>query len=159
APLFLIVAGYIGLFLKIQFQKRSVTSFYAEGYEPNLIGIIRSFGEYAKLIFWPTSLSPYYDFGPSLKQFNFGFVLSLLWCGLLIYWTRRGWKRKEIGAFGLAAYTISLLPVLNILPHPIWVADRYQYFAAPFLYGPVVDLMKKVSVHPRKILSTIFCFI
>ena len=149
-PFFLIMTSFIIFFLSLQFEKVSIQNYYDMGFEPNMVAIIRSFFKYVQMIVWPMNLSPYYDITNQIKIVNFHFVLSLLWLIFFIFFIVWSSYKKNPFAFFLFVFFVQLLPVLNILPHPIWIADRYLYFAAPFFYWPLAYLLIQLrDKHPN----------
>ena len=118
-PHVLVVLLYVANFLHMQFVRTPVESFYARGFEPHAGAIVRVFAQYAWNVLSPVGLSPYYDWTAGLKQFNADFWLSLLWTVAYAAGVSVAWRRWRPVGLSLAFFAVQLLPVLNLLPHPI----------------------------------------
>lgn len=162
-PHFLLVAAYVFHFLSMQFERTSVASYYDLGFEPNVAAILQTLARYVWKIFVPIQLSPYYDLNYELKQFNGWFVLSLLTTGLFFFLIYYFWNRKRAISICLLLFVIQLLPVLNFLPHPIWIADRYLYFGAFFVVCGIGLLFENRSFKFSKVwisgVALVLCFL
>jgi hypothetical protein len=78
---------------------------------------------YAQMAVFPHPLSAWQMF-PAQEQFNW--LVALGWAGLvaMALLLLRASRRIQFWALW---FVVSLLPVLQIIPFPIWVADRYLY--------------------------------
>lgn len=136
-PHALVVGVFLIHFLSLQFRVAPPSAQYEAGFEPNVLAILQTFARYGWHVLFPFQLSPYYDLGAELKEVNVGFVLSLAWLVGFVSIVIYAFKRFSLVAVSLLLFLLQLLPVLNLLPHPIWVADRYLYFASFFLLWPL----------------------
>lgn len=87
-------------------------------------------GEYLSTLLCPVRLNNFYVERPSVA----GVVTAGLWTAL---WALAIWRERRWGWFALGWFLISLLPVLQLVPHPTIRADRYLYLA---MVGPLVLL-------------------
>ncbi|HLG20404.1 MAG TPA: tetratricopeptide repeat protein [Bdellovibrionota bacterium] len=157
-PFFLVSGIFISLFLYLQFTAKSLSALYGQGFEPHPVAILQSFARYVGLVLFPFSLSPYYDITAEIKKIDLAFAASLTWFIVYIAIIARQWKTRGLVGLSLLLFGLQLLPVLNLIPHPIWLADRYLYFAAPFFYWPIAfGTIRVGSRAPRRaaILSAI----
>lgn len=152
AACFVAIGGlYVVWFLKLQFQSTSLQQYYSLGYDPNPIAILNSFGWYLKKLLWPIGLAPYYDLDMSIRQIGFSFFISSMLIALYVAAIVWLWRRKKprpasrFMALSLVCFGLQLAPVLNFLPHPVWVADRYAYFASFFLFWPLCEALRLAS--------------
>lgn len=127
----------------LQFKEQSISQLYAGGFEPNPLAIVRTFGQYLFHLFFPLSLLPFYTMDPAFKVLNLKFFLSLGALGLMAGIALKVKNETPQVLKLFAIYGLQLIPVLNFLPHPIWVADRYMYFAAPFMFAGVLILIDR----------------
>lgn len=83
--------------------------------------------EYVKLIIWPSGLSGFYDV--KLRSFLEPAVLAALfsWAAVFIAVL---WKGTGQARFWFLWFWVWLLPVSNIIPLPVYYADRYMYMPA-----------------------------
>jgi tetratricopeptide (TPR) repeat protein len=159
-PFIAIMALYVSLFLFLQFSGNSVSTLYNLGFEPNFAAILQTFFRYTGLSLIPINISPYYDLKHELKEINTLFFLSLIFALSTIALCFYFWKKKSKTGLFLLLFVLQLLPVLNLLPHPIWLANRYLYFASPFLYAALIfALGEKAKAWPRLSLLTLGIFI
>ncbi|MCC6502982.1 MAG: tetratricopeptide repeat protein [Deltaproteobacteria bacterium] len=100
--------------------------------------------EYVRLIFWPTGLSGFYD-----VKLHFSFLepavlaSAVSWAAAfaLVLWKGSGPLR-----FWFLWFWAWLLPVSNIIPLPVYYADRYMYMPAIgffVLFGLLVSWLGK----------------
>lgn len=84
--------------------------------------------EYARLIFWPSGLSGFYDATLRYSFLDPTVLASLVsWIAVfaLVLWKGSGQVR-----FWFLWFWAWLLPVSNIIPLPVYYADRYMYVPA-----------------------------
>jgi len=84
--------------------------------------------EYARLIFWPSGLSGFYD---ATLRYSFldPAVLASLAAWLAVF-ALVLWKGSAQVRFWFLWFWAWLLPVANIIPLPVYYADRYMYLPA-----------------------------
>lgn len=86
------------------------------------------FWEYVRLIFWPTGLSGFY--GVTLRSsFLEPAVLAALISWAAVF-TAVLWKGGGQARFWFLWFWVWILPVSNIIPLPVYYADRYMYMPA-----------------------------
>lgn len=84
--------------------------------------------EYARLIVWPSGLSGFYDVKLHYSFFEPAVISALIsWVAVfaLVLWKGNGQVR-----FWFIWFWAWLLPVSNIIPLPVYYADRYMYMPA-----------------------------
>jgi len=87
----------------------------------------KGLGLYGRMAFFPVNLTVEYadPFSPVVWS-NYLLIPALLTTALLIaVWIRR--KNQIVGAFGLAFFVITLLPILNLVPNSRLGAERFAY--------------------------------
>ena len=89
--------------------------------------VFKGLGLYGKLAFFPVNLTvEYADPFPPVVWSNYLLLPALLTTAfLLTAWLRR--RRRPVGAFGLAFFVITLLPILNLVPNSRLGAERFAY--------------------------------
>jgi len=84
--------------------------------------------EYVKLIIWPSNLSGFYD-----VKLRFSFlepaVLAAFFSWVAVFLAVL-WKGTAQARFWFLWFWVWLLPVSNIIPLPVYYADRYAYMPA-----------------------------
>jgi tetratricopeptide (TPR) repeat protein len=86
------------------------------------------FWEYVRLIFWPTGLSGFYDVTLRSSFLEPAVLAALLsWAAVfaVVLWKGAGQVR-----FWFLWFWVWLLPVSNVIPLPVYYADRYMYMPA-----------------------------
>ena len=89
--------------------------------------VFKGLGLYGKLAFFPVNLTvEYADPFPPVVWSGYLLLPALLTTAfLLTVWFRR--RRQPVGAFGLAFFVITLLPILNLVPNSRLGAERFAY--------------------------------
>ncbi|MEA1927200.1 MAG: tetratricopeptide repeat protein, partial [Candidatus Auribacterota bacterium] len=89
--------------------------------------VFKGLGLYGKLAFFPVNLTvEYADPFPPVVWSNYLLIPALLTTALLLaVWIRR--RIRLAGAFGLAFFVITLLPILNLVPNSRLGAERFAY--------------------------------
>lgn len=90
------------------------------------------FWKYASLIVWPFNLNGYYDTTVYYSFLAPASLLSLI--GIIIVTVLVFWKGGPQTRFWFLWFWIWLLPVSNIVPLPVFYADRYMYMPAVSFY-------------------------
>jgi Tfp pilus assembly protein PilF len=125
---FVLVAGVMLIhFLVIGYANRVIINYPGGTPLSGFLTMTTVFVRYLIQLFAPTHLSARYVIEPVLSPATPIFLLSLaalfgLWVAAVL--VRR---RSRVPLFALAWITLCLLPVMNILPIPIEMADRYLY--------------------------------
>jgi tetratricopeptide (TPR) repeat protein len=94
---------------------------------PALLHVIKSFGYYLRLFFYPNPLNAQYHIPFSHSLLVLPVLLSILAltiCAVVVILFRR---RHPIPSFGILFFFVSLLPVANIIPIGESVAERFLY--------------------------------
>ena len=78
---------------------------------------------YMDTALFPYSLSAWEQFP---VQTTFTWVVGLAWAGLVLM-TSFLYRASQDVKFWVAWFVVFLMPVLQLVPFPIWVADRYLY--------------------------------
>jgi len=133
APFFLIGGAFTLLHLSAFHGTASeLESVYLGGPATHLMNLPFLLTFYLKMIVYPHPLSAWQMF-PAQLQLDWN--VALRWAAFAAL----GWilfrSRREVQFWGLWIF-IFLLPVLQIIPFPIWVADRYLYI--PLVGGCVL---------------------
>lgn len=84
--------------------------------------------EYVKLIVWPSGLSGFYD-----VKLRFSFLEPIILAALFSWaavFIAVLWKGTGQARFWFLWFWVWLLPVSNIIPLPVYYADRYMYMPA-----------------------------
>ncbi|MBI3812891.1 MAG: tetratricopeptide repeat protein [Nitrospinae bacterium] len=135
----LIVYGYERLL------KEKGKRFYSVLLSPLLIGYavvtliylyIRFLFSHIKLAIWPVNLSADYSIEPIKTIFSISFILPSLICILFLITALKlkkpvpecsSWGMEKYISLGIFFFFITLIPVYNIIPIAIPLAERYQY--------------------------------
>lgn len=84
--------------------------------------------EYVRLIIWPSGLSGFYDVKLRFSFLEPAVLAALLsWVAVFIAVL---WKGTGQARFWFLWFWVWLLPVSNIIPLPVYYADRYMYMPA-----------------------------
>ncbi|MDD5686858.1 MAG: kelch repeat-containing protein [Elusimicrobia bacterium] len=104
------------------------TTYWAGGFIPQMLTMVKGFAYYIKLMFAPYPLSAEYLFSvkyaADIEVLICGFVL----CGI-IYLAWRLKKTQPILSFGIFLFFLSLAPVSNIIPIRTIINERFLYLA------------------------------
>ncbi|MDO8426582.1 MAG: hypothetical protein Q7T24_03600 [Deltaproteobacteria bacterium] len=104
------------------------------------------FWKYLKLILWPFNLSGFYD-APIYHSFlNPAVAASLAGIILLFFLIIR--KGGGQARFWLFWFWIWVSPVSNIIPLPVYYADRYMYMPAISLFVLAASVIKAIAKKP-----------
>jgi len=85
------------------------------------------YADYVGIFVAPFALSPRYVVPPVMALSDLRLVASVALIGALFAVALAVRRRSRIPLFGLLWWTVALLPVMNIIPIPIEMADRYLY--------------------------------
>lgn len=108
---------------------------------------------YVGMVLWPADLSAIYT--PTVRaspDLAFWSSLALL-AGLVVIGAAL-WARRRKVFFWYALFFVGLAPVLNVVPLPTLMNDRYLYFpmlGAAGLAGLAVDAIARRGVAPRRL--------
>lgn len=104
------------------------------------------FWKYLRLIFWPMELSGFYDtelyhsfLSPAVAASFAGFLLI----AIAVFWKGGGQAR-----FWFLWFWIWVLPVSNIIPLPVYYADRYMYMPAISAFVLMAAIIKTIAKRP-----------
>jgi hypothetical protein len=122
----------------------SLRSYHLGGPILSALGIGQLFWDYLRLLFFPTNLNAIYRPGlpPSLGA-------PLLWLSLVIIvflLVVLGKVSRKL-LFGLLFFVTFLIPVLNVVPLPVRMADRYLYIPQIGIWGLVSALTLRAYSH------------
>jgi tetratricopeptide (TPR) repeat protein len=101
-------------------------STYYGGMGVHLLNMPLLLAFYLKMIPYPHSLSAWQMY-PVQETFNW--IVGLGWAGMAAMFLLLARARRDVQFWGLWIF-IFLLPVLQIIPFPVWLADRYLYIPA-----------------------------
>lgn len=102
------------------------TSGYFGGVGVHLLNLTRFLFFYVRMIFFPYPLSGWHMF-PIYTGLNW--VTGAAWMGLLgMLWLV--YRSSRPAQFWMLWFVVFLAPVLQLVPNPTWVADRYLYIPA-----------------------------
>ena len=110
----------------------SLRSYHEGGSLVNLLGLGRLFWDYLGSLFFPFKLSAIYRSGAPLGWTDIGLWLSLVLAVLTI--VSLGYLGRQV-QFGVWWFAIFLIPVLNLVPLPVRMADRYLYLPQIGIWG------------------------
>lgn len=162
-----VIAGYIAL--RHLPSGRAQHSFVSQ--EPlvsRLVLMLRALGDYARLLFWPTSLhmdrtveSPTellgnagWRFGAATEYLS---VLGLAGTIALFIGARRAGENRSLRAFGVLWFVIGFLPISNIMQLNATVAEHWLYLPSVGLFLFLVGCGLESRASLRKIFPTLIC--
>jgi hypothetical protein len=110
-----------------------------------LLSMTKVLGEYLNTIFHPVSLNNSYFERFVHDPWTPGVWITVVWLAAWLVAIWLGREHRRWIAFGLGWFLISLLPVLQLVPHPTVRADRYLYSA---ILGPLLTVALLLSRRP-----------
>ncbi|GEM_PF-1282481 len=113
---------------------------------------IQCFIPYLRLSFFPVHLSVDYTIPVSQSIFGpriFIAVAAILIVGILCIFLA---KRTPILSFALAWFLINILPVMNIIPSNVFLAERYLYIPSLGMCLLLAGLFEQLIQNPRGLL-------
>jgi protein O-mannosyl-transferase len=122
----------------------SLRSYHLGGPILSALGIGQLSWDYLRLLFFPTNLNAIYRPGPPPSL-----GAPLLWLSLVIIvflLVVLGKVSRKL-LFGLLFFVIFLIPVLNVVPLPVRMADRYLYIPQIGIWGLVSALTLRAYSH------------
>lgn len=138
-PFFLILE----LFVMVRYVilgRLSQTGYFAGSFYATFLTMVKGVAYYIRLLFYPVGLCPDYLTFPqadSLKDFHvllsFGVIIGFIALSIFLR------KKLKHVTFGILLFFISLLPVMNIIPIKILIAER-------FLYLPIIGFALAIAV-------------
>lgn len=123
AALFLFAAATAAANVLTQGSRGAVSSMHG-GFLSHAWGVLQLPGRYVAKILAPYDLCPLYAIDHEAAGSVFFASLTVLLIALLVLALKSG---RRLAALGLFFFFAALLPVLNIVPMVIWMADRYLY--------------------------------
>lgn len=144
-PFFLFAAFGAALEVWMHIQGGSIGSdittwdFVLQNVYPTMMPI---FWKYIGLVAWPANLSGYYDANVYHSFLAAPVLTSLLAWLLAIFLVIR--KGNDQVKFWFCWFWLCLLPVSNIVPIPVYYADRYMYTPAMALFALVIMTLNKI---------------
>ncbi|RLA91521.1 MAG: hypothetical protein DRG20_01185, partial [Deltaproteobacteria bacterium] len=100
---------------------------FGGSFTSHLFTMAKAFLLYFRNIFFPFYLNNYYNIHPVTNFFSISAIFSLIFIILILFITILSFKRNKKIFFSLSWFFIALLPVSNIIPISIVMADRYLY--------------------------------
>ena len=100
---------------------------FGGSFTSHLFTMAKAFLLYFRNIFFPFYLNNYYNIHPVTNFFSISAIFSLIFIILILFITILSFKRNKRIFFSLSWFFIALLPVSNIIPISIVMADRYLY--------------------------------
>lgn len=145
-PFFLLAAFEAAIEVSAHVQGGSIGSditsldFVLQNVYPTMLPI---FWKYIGLVAWPANLSGYYD-ATVYHSFLAVPVLTSLLAWLLVFFLviRKGSDQVK---FWFCWFWLCLLPVSNIVPIPVYYADRYMYTPAMALFALVIMTLNNIA--------------
>ncbi len=130
--------GYLAVMAVYMFIRFSVLSgigpkgtskvFYQKGILARIYTMAVVFYNYVKLLFCPVGLSPEKRDFPVFESFlNVKVIIGLLLVILVLYFAFSLLRKRKVLAFCIFWFLLALLPVSNIIPIGILIADRLLY--------------------------------
>lgn len=145
-PFFLFAGFGAALEVWVHVQGGSIGSditslhFVLQNVYPTMLPI---FWKYIRLIVWPANLSGYYDATVYHSFLRAPVVASLsAWLFVLFLVMRRGSNQVR---FWFVWFWLCLLPVSNIVPIPVYYADRYMYTPAIGVFALAVMTLYRIA--------------
>ena len=145
---------YLGLFLVAAIFSAYVVlwsgasarkEFWGGGFGPTVLTSARIYLHYVKLLLFPLTLSATYAFPVSTTLFDPIGLVALAAVAAILYGLTRLVRISPIAVFGGLWFFITLLPVSQLVPHHILVADRHLYlpsFGFALLAGVLVKRLR-----------------
>ncbi len=105
----------------------AVKKYHGGSLYANLITIPKGVLHYFRTLIYPKGLVFYYDLVPARTVLSVSVISGIAIIAALLYIMVRNYKQNGVISFGIALFFIFLLPVSNLIPIEIIVADRYMY--------------------------------
>jgi tetratricopeptide (TPR) repeat protein len=115
------------------------------GREPVTVAlmVVRVFGEYVKVLFFPFRLTFFHDINSAAPSADLAFYASL-GCLVLALGSAGFCLRKERQtAFFLLAFLAALLPVSNLVPIKTYMQERFLYLPLFFAVAPISIILAR----------------
>jgi len=122
----------------------SLNPYHRQGTFIGLLAIPKILGEYCGLLLFPSQINVLY-----LEHIKYSWASVSLWfslifmLGVLLYF----WKHHRPMLFWLSFFLILLLPVLNLVPLPVKMANRYLYIPQIGFWVAMGYLGRKSFLH------------
>jgi len=131
-PFAIVAAAHTWVSIHAAMGADSLRTFHSGGPWVSLLGAGRLIGAYLMLLLYPRNLSPLItpDLMPSAMDWRFLLPLVLVVTALVGVAIRRP---KQL--FWVALFILLLLPVMNFVPLPVYMANRYLYLAQIGIWG------------------------
>lgn len=152
-PLFVLSIIFGVAAILAQSSAGAVTGPAASGLAERIITASTGYMIYLEKLIVPFSLSPYYPYPDAIPAWHWLFVAASAGIVVLGFSMR---KREPVVFFGLAAFTLMIAPVLQILPvGNAMMADRYVYLPSIgiFLVGATFIAGRPVMRKPLPVVA------
>lgn len=154
-PFIIISAAYIGLRTYVLGQVAQ-QGFWGGGVVPNLLTMTKGFAQYIRLSFMPVSQCADYFSFPISTGFDQAVLCSIALLSLIVICLL--YSQNKFILWGGLFFFVSLLPVSNIIPIKIIIAERFLYLP---LLGYCIVIASIVTMMPisnltRKIFGLVF---
>ena len=149
-PFAVVSAAFLGFDTKIAVANDVIASYPGGSAYTGALTSLFSVVVYLSKLALPVALKARYVMAPLLSLWDPRAVLSVVVVGGVLSLAVLRWRRDAFFAFAVAWYLGGLLPVLNIVPKRVEVADRYQYIPSIAACWWVALLFEQVRRrHPR----------
>lgn len=123
-PFIVLTVGYLGLRTHVLGQVAQ-QGYWGGGVVPTMLTMTRVVAQYTRLSFFPINQCADYFSFPISTGVDLGVILSLSL--LCLIFSSLFTARNKVALYGGLFFFISLLPVLNIIPIKILIAERFVY--------------------------------
>jgi tetratricopeptide (TPR) repeat protein len=127
-PYFAVVFAYV-LARQFAIGRTAMTAYWAGGFIPQMLTMVKGFALYVKLMVIPYPLSAHYLF-PAKHSVDMEVLISGLLLAGIIYLGWRLRKSQPVISFGIFLFFLSLAPVSNLVPIKEIIKERFLYLAA-----------------------------
>jgi protein O-mannosyl-transferase len=124
-PYFLVLLAFV-LARSAALGQVAQTGYWAGGFVPQMLTMVKGFAYYVKLMFLPYPLSIEYLF-PVKNYLDAEVVVYGLLLAGIIYFAWRAKGKYPLLSFGVFLFFLSLVPVSNILPIRALINERFLY--------------------------------
>ena len=134
-------------------------NFGGHGFLDRLIIMLKVIAYYIQNLFFPVKLSPYYDtFTFCDSIFNIKVMMSIIILIICFYVAIKNYRLNKIITISIIFFFVTILPVTNIIPIGILLADRFLYlpsFGYCLFIGGLISNSTLKNKHYIIMLSTL----
>ena len=126
APYFIIALFYVAIRFFFIGVRGRVEEYLAGNFFLTMLTMLKAYVNYIYLLIFPLNLTLFHDIKAATTLFDFKVLASALILTAIFFFTIRNYKNKVL-FFSVFWFFIDLIPMSNILPLQIFMAERYLY--------------------------------